>query len=1340
MSNSGHDRETRLERKANEWAKELIQLDARNGLLNFTVTKTSSLDLASSPDSALRQLFSGQQVRLGELFTPGDAYRDACTRTRTLARRIRGFSEEQGVDVGRLVFGRVTSEPVKRGGARAPVPLKAPLLLFQVTIQARTATENDFAIRIDPEPELNPVLAHALQREYGVDIDTDELADVLPRAHESAESMAELADKTFQRLATVARDHGVQLDLHPMVAVGVCNYTKLPMVDDLMSATQLMGQHDLVAMLAGCDPVGADPRTEEPYVPGPVDMVPPNRDHLVLDADVSQYRAVTTALGGRNLVIDGPPGTGKSQTIANIIAAGCAQGLKILFVAEKRAAIEAVTSRLTEVGLDGLVLDLHQSAISNRAVAAQLGESFERLRLVGDPGGDELDRELNESRKQLNDYTDALHATQRPWELSPYQVRERLLGTAGAVETTIRLRQLKCFNPEVRLQVENDLRQFVANGGLRLIRHESPWWCARIATAEDARAVLMELDSVTGQTLHASQSSMRSLVAQARLPEPTDLPAWESTLTLLNLISECAQTMGPGIFQGPLDEYLVATASWSERRDLTPKLGWRRRSALVKALRANPAGITRKQELNAEISKVRSTMELWRRMRGAEAGPGAIGDIQGMGGQYQRLKTQLAAIAMSAGVELEQKPLDQISSELHKLASERDLVPFLPDLNQQAQRLRGIGLDPLLNEIATRDMNADQAVATFRHAFLRSLDEEYMLTCKPLRDFQPERHDHALAKFQDADRRHLSLAAHRVLRSIARSAQAAGRDHPGESTLLRSEAKRKRGHKPLRRLVAEAPNVLLAVRPCWAMSPLVVSRALPAQQLFDLVIFDEASQVQPHDAITSIIRGRRLIVAGDEKQLPPTSFFERLADDSADSEGDDVELNDYESILTTLQPLIANRCRLEWHYRSQDERLIHFSNEEVYGGDLVSFPGARVDTPIRLEIVDGRVRPGASGSSDAEVARVVELIIEHAECRPKESLGVITLGTPHQKRLDMALREAREHRRDLDEFFSEERGPTKRFFIKSIETVQGDERDAIILSVGVAKGASGKVSRTGFGILNREGTERRINVAVTRAKRRMTVVSSFPPGALDPSERMTGTELLRRYLDAAHRGGETIAVGRQTGTELNGFEREIYDALTGRGVPVAPQWGVSNYRIDLALAHPDEPGRMVLAVEADGDSYHRMASARDRDRLRQQHLERLGWRFHRVWASAWYANPQRELDRILQAWKEAIALSDDETATKIEEPQHTIQLDDSAALPTKPRPDVQPGLPITGYSHAQVVSLFMWRMSDGLLLDPAERMAQVRADLGFRKRGRRIDERLQKAHDDAQRLLDSEEK
>ena len=455
----------------------------------------------------------------------------------------------------------------------------------------------------------------------------------------------------------------------------------------------------------------------------------------------------------------------------------------------------------------------------------------------------------------------------------------------------------------------------------------------------------------------------------------------------------------------------------------------------------------------------------------------------------------------------------------------------------------------------------------------------------------------------------------------------------------------------------------------------------------------------------------------------------------------DTELNPVlrhalESILTRMRGLLQRQVTLRWHYRSRDERLISFANHFVYGDDLVTFPGAFKDTPVTLDVVDSVASPGQDGSAPEEIRQVVRRVIEHIEQRPHESLGVITMGQKHMDRVEREINLAARDRPDLQEFLNPDNALDQRFFVKNLERVQGDERDAIILTIGVAKRADGRVARTGFGPLNSEDGRRRLNVAVTRAKRRMTVVSSFGPEDLAPSDDETGTELLRRYLDFAHNDGDLGRVGATQPLPPNGFERDVEAALAERGIPVHAQWGFSDYRIDFALAHRDHSGRMVLAVECDGDSYHRAYNTRDRDRLRQSHLENLGWRFHRVWASAWFADRAGETDRIASVWEKAMIDADREIEPEVVAASQATEV---PGVQRGPRPDVPPGLKSTEYTDAQLIAVCRWLLTDRLQLDRIDRVDEALHELDFKRRGSRIVPKLHHAMEIAQQQADRNE-
>lgn len=1333
-----------IRHKADEWAKKLIDLGARNTLLHFKNTKTASLDLTAADPEALARLLGGAATKLGDLFGDPAAHKDAVVRARSLRRRIVAFEEEQGVDVGKLAYGlALTQRPAIKG--ISPVhPLRAPLLLRSVRIDSRTIAESDFVLEIADDVEINPVLLHALDRKYGMDLDIDALiAQVDGMLAETAQPGEQL-DRVHQLLAGLTGEQGLAIELERATVIGLFNYEKLPMVEDLGQATDLLAQHDLIAAMAGDKPAGDAVRTEaEQYSPTGPDDIAPAQEYLVQDADSSQQRAITTALAGHNVLIEGPPGTGKSQTIANIIAGAAAQGQRVLFVAEKRAAIEAVSDRLAQAGLDRLVFDLHQQKVDKKQVAKQLQESLEAAGRQLPVDTDELHRTLVERRNAVRAYSGELHRRRDPWGLSAYEVQEELLRLPGyASRHTFRGSHLRALDQETVRGLEQDFRELVEVGGLRVLRLESPWSHASVRDEGDIERVLVELDELTSKTFNAGRQGMHDLLRQTGLPQPRDLAGWQQVLELLDAVHRSVQAFGPDVFGTQLDEWCCATSPRAERARYPQQLSWSRRRAVVKQIRAASAdGITKKQALHAKLVEVARQRDHWRQLGGMNVQPAQVVGLQDTMRTFHTLRTQLTSVAMCARLtDVETQPTEHVSETLHRLESDKNTLWQLPKITRLIENFHRLGLADLLTEVAQRQATGEQAWLLFRHAWLSSLLDEFKLRVPQLREFVGEQQTRMVEEFQEADVLHREVSADRVRWAVARTLRAARDAHPEETDVLRREASKKSRHMPIRRLVERTSNVLLALRPCWAMSPLVVSKTLPAEQLFDLVIFDEASQIEPHDAITSIARGRRLVVAGDDQQLPPTNFFGRMLDGSDDTDTDDEsnDLQDYESILMVMRSHIpeAAHAMLRWHYRSRDERLIAFSNAEIYRDNLVTFPGANKEAPVTLDVVDGVASPGQDGSAPAEIDQVVRRVIEHAEHRPHESLGVITMGQKHMDRVDTAIRRAVQERPDLQDFFSDEVGPGKRFFVKNLERVQGDERDAIILTIGIAKRANGTVARTGFGPLNSEGGRRRLNVAVTRAKRRMTVISSFGHHELAPSGSPTGTELLRRYLDFAHSQGDVERIGRAQTAELNGFEQDVARSLEERGIAVHSQWGFSGYRIDFALAHRDQPGRMVLAVEADGDTYHRAYSARDRDRLRQGHLESLGWRFHRVWSSAWFADRDGETDRIVKVWEEAMADADQESARK--PVPDRVPSPEPPTVTRRPRPPVEAGRKIAEYSDGELLAICHWLLTDRLQLDREERIEQAMAELGFRRRGARIVERLGRAVHVAQNDADRE--
>lgn len=449
------------------------------------------------------------------------------------------------------------------------------------------------------------------------------------------------------------------------------------------------------------------------------------------------------------------------------------------------------------------------------------------------------------------------------------------------------------------------------------------------------------------------------------------------------------------------------------------------------------------------------------------------------------------------------------------------------------------------------------------------------------------------------------------------------------------------------------------------MSPLSVATYLPKDSAqFDVVIFDEASQVPAEEAIGAILRGAQLVVAGDNKQLPPTRFFERAFDNSDDYvDEDDAPL---ESLLDDCSAAGIQQQPLEWHYRSKHESLIAFSNAEFYQNSLITFPApvhARFDaleTGVQFSYVENGVYDrGRSKTNREEARRVADLVREHFDSnRSSDSLGVIALSTAQEDAIREEIDRLVQIRPDLEQFLHP--SGSEPFFVKPLENVQGDERDSIIISVGYGRDSTGEFSLN-FGPINQEGGERRLNVAITRARQQLILVASIQASDIDESRvSKAGPKLLKKYLQFAKEGRLPAEIGAPSGESESDFELAVWEALKENGLDVDRQVGCSRYRIDLAIRNPQKPGRYLLGVECDGDKYHRSAVARDRDRLRQEVLESLGWRIHRIWSTDWIRDPKGCLKRLLYRIEDLGA--DSQPEPPLRHPPETL-------APTEPQTD-----------------------------------------------------------------------
>ncbi len=610
---------------------------------------------------------------------------------------------------------------------------------------------------------------------------------------------------------------------------------------------------------------------------------------------------------------------------------------------------------------------------------------------------------------------------------------------------------------------------------------------------------------------------------------------------------------------------------------------------------------------------------------------------------------------------------NNLTNMLNRIDDLRDWVDFKAieeKFNQQ--ELSGLFTELIRHPVLEPKNLPDIAQKTLLEAWVN-----WLFTREPaLGQFRAENQEALINEFRDLDSKHCKLGAVRViLEAERRKPKALSLQRNSEAGILVHEANKKKRHLPIRSLFSQMPNLLTQLKPCLLMSPLTVSQFLNPRQInFDLVVFDEASQIHSWDAIGAIYRGRQLVVCGDSKQLPPTTFFdEGLSDDfDGENEGDEMSSDIFYSVLDECHAVGMPQRRLRWHYRSHHESLIAFSNRKFYEDELVTFPSSlRNDSSQGVQFVyvkDGVYDRGGKRNNSREAEEVVKLVEQHMNQNPTQSLGVVAFSVSQMEAIQDQIELLLRNHPELEKYFDEDR--LEGFFIKNLENVQGDERDVMIFSIGYGKDQNGRLTMN-FGPLNKPGGERRLNVAITRARLKNIIVSSITARDFDLSAtQAAGVLHLYHYLDYAERGPAALELRVPSCSEdcESPLERDVAGTIREMGYEVLFQVGCGKFRIDIGVIDPAEPGRFILGVECDGATYHSAYTARDRDRLRQQVLENLGWRIYRVWSPEWVSQREKEIKRLRGSIEQARASAhaDDQNAlmkTVTENPEPHVVID-----------------------------------------------------------------------------------
>lgn len=1374
-SDGGDGGNARVRAALDGWKRKLLDLTKRNRALNFKPTKVSTIAIVDEqPAEVFRRLYleerpmrfkaapqpegepsqaassteppsesperevldSDEGTAALELdFVPydsssldekhADEYLQTAAQPDALDKSLRRIDEqahlaleEQGVNTLFLGLGMLHYKE----SADSDVVLKAPLVLLPVRLERKSARSGYSLQAADDDPLVNPALREYVKRSFGTSMPDLPTPDAIADDYDLQTLFA-----AIRQSVSAQNDWAVKTDIY----LGLFSFQKFVMYKDLDANTDVFAKHRLMSQLvtrSGTQVVGLPTEIRTMDLDG---QFPPEATFQVVDADSSQSRALAAAAHGHDVVVEGPPGTGKSQTITNLIAQALASDKSVLFVAEKMAALEVVHNRLVQAGIGEFCLELHSTKANKRRVMQDLATALDAsLQTVA--ATTVSTQRLPQVRQTLNDYIQAVHAPYGTLAASPF----RAYGELGTVLNAPRVTwsgEVDVVTREQLEQTDRDLRDLASQAAYVGDPLAHPWRGATktfyspgdLEAIEDAadntlealddlarRARAVELGFGLPAVRTFADVDIASTIADALARSPGAPPAvlssdaWSAPppeavelVRRLKVLCELKDQIGSCLRLEVLEHDHASDIAYLERKSegvfsflafldgryraickrwktyrldsYSPRLLEQaatmcqvdklraERRALVD-LDANGrqlfGGLWKGEESDRELLQryIAWVVELRslvvkhgltnRTLELASTPATDVSEVRALRESGTRAATALEVLREAVGWPsgyLTDQHLTSIADRVRTLRSRLAAGPQWAAFEAARQTAaQGVAAE-LLPPASAGHVAYGDLPSAFKRAFFLKWISQVVGARPALAKFHTMTHEERVAEFRNLDSRVLleNRAAlvgqlrDRVQHKLQRS------DAVAALPFLRREMARQRHFSPLRRTLHEAEPAIRAIKPCFLMSPLTVAQYLRGgTPTFDLMIFDEASQLPPEDAVGAICRGQQLIVVGDPKQLPPTAFFMSSLSPEETHAPDGAPLyQDAESVLEDFMGAGIPMSRLKWHYRSTHESLITFSNVNFYDADLYTFPSVETGTEqqgLSFEYIDGAMYEG-KGLNIVEARRVADEVALFAREQldrqergePTLSLGVGTFNLRQQLAIQDEIELRRRDDPRIEPFF--DRGLAEPFFVKNLENIQGDERDIIFISVTYAKGSDGKL-RYNFGPLNGQNGWRRLNVLTTRARKRMRVFSSMHGDEINLAATATdGPRLLREFLLYAERGRlESTLAARLAPTE-SPFERDVITELTRRGVTTVPQVGVAGYRIDIGVLDDELPGRFVCGIECDGVAYHSSESARDRDRLRQQVLEARGWTLARVWSTDWFKDRVGQIDRLM---------------------------------------------------------------------------------------------------------------
>ena len=1136
--------------------------------------------------------------------------------------------------------------------SKSELPRYAPILLLPVDIIRKSG--NNYIIRKrDEDIILNITLVELLKQNFRINLDA---LKELPKDESGVDVKLIF---TYFRRAIIEQK---KWDVVEESMLGLFSFNKFVMWNDIHTNADKLKENVVVASLienhdkqdTPSDAVDARIIDKEN---APMDFAIP------LDVDSSQMEAIVESGRGRSFILHGPPGTGKSQTITNMIANALYQGKRVLFVAEKMAALSVVQSRLEKINLAPFCLELHSNKATKKHFLEQMDEVLKVTKIKSPEDYAKKSEELFKERKELISYMEALHQKASSG-LSLYECISEYLSIAEEeIKTGLppKEKMTASFIEQCRSQIEQ------TDAILSIVGQPDRHPLSGLEPVDNRQDTLDSLQTLL-QQFHSGHEKLTSLLNTLNNSIPFGLKS-EADLKWLGMF---ANYVSSTIRNEEMHEQLTSTysedilrmdvnACHREWEDVKSKWFLPRYFAKKKFLKSMQVyGRIFESSIEETFSQVADYKAAVKDINAQSEEMIAFAHENGFRHQdrqdayaaylgAQQTTRRKEFLYDAEAVIAANKTLDDLTGKLSPLMvckkAKEDIISnaerWLNDYQRirdwyhwvdKKQELSRMGLEPVIGMIegGKQPVCAVNAFlkGIYHHLINLAIDENEQLRMFNGLKFrqQIEKYKRDTTRFQELSKQELYCK----LASRVPSTSTAIAEGSEISILKRNIANGGRGNS-IRSILDSIPTLLPRLCPCMLMSPISVAQFIDLNaDKFDLVIFDEASQMPTSEAVGAIARGKSLIVVGDSKQMPPTSFFTTTQVDEEESDIDDME-----SILDDCITLSLCEHQLNWHYRSKHESLIAFSNSQYYGNNLLTFPS--VDdhvAKVRLVPVNGVYDKGHTRSNPEESKAIVDEIIRRLsdpELR-KYSLGVVAFSKVQGDRIEDDLIEELDKHPDLKEIAYNSKEP---IFVKNLENVQGDERDVILFSIGYGADKHGKVSMN-FGPLNNAGGERRLNVAVSRARYEMIVYSTLKASQIDlKRSHAKGVEGLKGFLEFAETGKLPLILGNSQGYTKNIMVNQICDALEKHGYVTESFVGRSNFKVDIAISTPEHPERFILGLLCDGRSYYETKTTRDREIVQPNVLRMLNWRVMRVYSIDWYENQERALSQILQELKDA---------------------------------------------------------------------------------------------------------